>query len=90
MQNPNHERSETANAASVIQQELQGALGEPDKRQRKLIANLDRLRRSLLGPEDLLDRTSYSRPFPPHRHQRKSGADPDWTQETITIDIPQG
>jgi hypothetical protein len=33
--------------------------------QRKLIEDLTRLQDSLRGPEVLIDRTNYSRPFPP-------------------------
>lgn len=33
--------------------------------QQQLIENLARLYQSLLGPNDLLDREGYSRPFPP-------------------------
>jgi hypothetical protein len=42
----------------------------PDKQQRRLLEDLNRLLDSLRGPEELLDGTSYSRPFPPrpHRH----------------------
>lgn len=88
MPNRNDEQSGPSTAASAaIQQELQGVLGEPSGRQRRLIANLDRLRRSLLGPEDLLDRTSYSRPFPPHNHRPK-GTDAGW-EPSRTLEISE-
>lgn len=88
MPNRNDEHSETvASELGAIPKDLQGVLGEPSGRQRRLIANLDRLRRSLLGPEDLLDRTSYSRPFPPHNHHSK-GTDAGW-QPSRTLEIPE-
>jgi len=91
MRNRNDQHPEAATAAAaVIQQELQGVLGEPDRRQRELIANLDRLHRSLVGPEDPLDQTSYSRPFPPpHRHPSTGTADRAWKEQSRTLDIPE-
>jgi len=58
----------------AIQEELGEITGEPDRRQKKLWAGLDRIYHSLRGPDELLERgtdergadpNSYSRPFPP-------------------------
>ena len=58
---------------TAIQQEIGGLVGKPDKRQKELLENLSRLQHSLRGPEELLDRRSYSRPFPPlpSRHHKE-------------------
>lgn len=65
------ERVEAAEAA--IQHEIGEVIGTPTRRQRELLDDLVRLQHSLRGPEDLLDRRGYSRPFPPRpsRYQRK-------------------
>ena len=53
-----------ATEETAIEHDLEYAFGEPNKQQQDLIADLDRLYRSLRGPERILDRSSYSRPFP--------------------------
>jgi hypothetical protein len=55
----------------VIAQELGALIGEPDRRQKELLEDLERLHHSLHGPEDLLDRGNYSRPFPPRTSSRR-------------------
>ena len=44
---------------------LGGLMNEPDRKQKKLLRDLNLLLESLRGPEDSLDRGNYSRPFPP-------------------------
>lgn len=58
---------------TAVQQEISAVIGTPDKRQKELLENLSRLQHSLRGPEELLDRRAYSRPFPPRppRHKEK-------------------
>jgi hypothetical protein len=53
----------------AIQEQFGELIGEPDNRQQELLADLLRLHQSLRGPEQLLDRGSYSRPFPPVQNQ---------------------
>ena len=56
----------------AIEHDLGQIAGKPSRHQRKIIENLSRLQRSLRGPENLLDRGGYSRPFPPAPpHQSK-------------------
>jgi hypothetical protein len=50
---------------AAIQHEIRDFIGEPNTSQRQLLEDLARLRRSLRGPEEVLDKGSYSRPFPP-------------------------
>jgi hypothetical protein len=57
-------------AAQAIEQEFAQFLGFPDVDQKKILTELARLHRSLRGPEGLLDKGNYSRPFPPPLHQR--------------------
>jgi hypothetical protein len=64
------ERVEATEA--VIQHEIAEVIGTPTRRQKELLEDLVRLQQSLRGPEDLLDRRGYSRPFPPRpSRQRK-------------------
>ena len=51
-------------AEQALQQELAQFMGFPDADQKKILANLARLHHSLRGPENLLDKGNYSRPFP--------------------------
>jgi hypothetical protein len=48
-----------------IQGDFDHFVDKPTNRQQVLLENLDNLLHSLRGPEHLLDRTNYSRPFPP-------------------------
>jgi hypothetical protein len=48
--------------------------------QRKLIEDLTRLQNSLRGPEILIDRTNYSRPFPPSPSRQDGKRYPDGEQ----------
>jgi hypothetical protein len=60
---------------TAVQREISAVIGTPDKRQKELLENLSRLQHSLRGPEELLDRRSYSRPFPPlpsRQHKEKT------------------
>jgi hypothetical protein len=50
---------------------LQRVGGSLTAGQRMTLENLERLVKSLAGPEDVLDNDNYSRPFPP-RHPRES------------------
>jgi hypothetical protein len=52
-------------AEQAFQQELANFMGFPDADQKTILTNLARLHHSLRGPEGLLDRGNYSRPFPP-------------------------
>jgi hypothetical protein len=60
----------------AIQEEISEVVGRPSRRQREIIEELSRLHHSLRGPEDLLDRRSYSRPVPPAppHDRREKGA----------------
>ena len=49
----------------VLEHEFGGGIGELSHRQRRALEHLNRLFLSLRGPEVLLDRVNYSRPFPP-------------------------
>jgi hypothetical protein len=49
----------------AIQEQFGELISEPDNRQQALLADLLRLHKSQHGPEQMLDRGSYSRPFPP-------------------------
>lgn len=49
----------------LIQEEFAQFVGTLDRSQKKLVGELARLHHSLRGPEGLLDRGNYSRPFPP-------------------------
>jgi len=59
------EKLETQETA--IQQEIAELAGTPSEHQRLILEDLTRLQHSLRGPEDMLDKRSYSRPFPPGR-----------------------
>jgi hypothetical protein len=52
-------------ASTSFQEELGEYLGFPDPDEQKIIADLNRLHHSLRGPENLLDKGNYSRPYPP-------------------------
>jgi hypothetical protein len=49
----------------IIQREMDPSVLDNKRRQQVLVEGLRRLQDSLRGPEDLLDRANYSRPFPP-------------------------
>lgn len=49
----------------ALEEEFAQYLGFPDVSEKKVLANLNRLHQSLRGPEGLLDKGNYSRPFPP-------------------------
>ena len=55
-------------AAQALEHEFSQFLGFPDVDQKKILADLTRLHRSLRGPEGLLDKGNYSRPFPEVQH----------------------
>lgn len=57
--------------ASILE-ELGSLFDLPDKRQKQLLEDLVRLHHSLHGPEGLLDRGNYSRPFPPPPQNQQS------------------
>jgi hypothetical protein len=61
-----------ATEETAIEHDLEYAFGRPNKRQRELIADLDRLYNSLRGPEQLLDRSNYSRRVPPKPHSQRT------------------
>lgn len=63
-------------AAQAIEEEFALFLGFPDVDQKKALANLARLHRSLRGPEGLLDKGNYSRPFPPPVSERPRTTEP--------------
>jgi hypothetical protein len=68
------EKLETAEAA--LEDEFEGALlNTPSGQQRRIFENLNRLYISLRGPETLLDRVNYSRPFPPKPPKREPSYD---------------
>ncbi len=77
------ERGET-----VIQREIQDLPGQPTNRQRTLLEDLVRLHRSLRGPENVLDRGNYSRPFPPAPVVHKNGN--PYVEGTRTSEGPFG
>jgi hypothetical protein len=51
-----------------IDTQFRGLTDEPNRRQKHLLDDLNRLVDSLRGPEELLDRGNYSRPFPPRNN----------------------
>lgn len=63
-------------AAQAIEEEFAQFLGFPDADQKRALANLARLHRSLRGPEGLLDKGYYSRPFPSPISQRSVATEP--------------
>jgi hypothetical protein len=67
---------------SVLQQEVGELINTPSRRQREILEDLNRLQNSLRGPEDLLDRSSYSRPIPPKRVSYGRGNSPERGPET--------
>lgn len=76
MMNPDERVPRTAvgkpEPAEAALEELGEFIGGPTRRQKEIIASLSRLQHSLRGPEDLLDKRSYSRPLPPApSHQGK-------------------
>lgn len=59
--------------AEAALEELGEFIGGPTRRQKEIIASLSRLQQTLRGPEDLLDKRSYSRPLPPAPPQHSKG-----------------
>ena len=74
------ERLETRETA--IQHEIELA-GSPTHRQKRILDDLTRLQHSLRGPEEVLDKHGYSRPFPPKAssHQKEGGTTEPFQRE---------
>jgi len=66
-----------ANAVEGIEEDLDQFVGTISNHQKKLLHHLTRLYTSLRGPEDALDHTGYSRPFPPPtpKYSKRMSAD---------------
>lgn len=78
-----------ANADEAVEHELATAIGGPTRQQKTLLASLNRLSRSLQGPESLLNRFNYNRLVPPEPHHVRT-YEPSHGYSDDTFSHPRG